>query len=102
MKLTQAIILLLTCHVASAQFVKGDRFIAGGYSVSVQNSSTGNGEENRHRSFQVYPEVGFFLNDRYAVGGGVRYSSATSKYDYGQGDYQTHKNRGFGLYSVIR
>ena len=85
-----------------AQFVKGDKFIAGGYSVSVQNSSTGNGAENRHRSFQVYPEVGFFLNSRYAVGGGLTYSSGTSKFDYGQGVYQTYKNQGFGIYIFVK
>lgn len=102
MKFIPAIILLLTCHLASAQFVKGDKFIAGGYSVSVQNSSNGNGGENKHRSFQVYPEVGFFLNSRYAVGGGLTYSSGTSKFDYGQGVYQTYKNQGFGLYIFVK
>jgi hypothetical protein len=102
MKFIPALILLLTCHLASAQFVKGDKFIAGGYSVSVQNSSTGNGDENKQRSFQVYPEVGYFLNERNAVGGGLNCYSGTSKYDYGQGDFQNYKIRRFGVYLFVK
>lgn len=98
MKLLSVILPLLSCHLALAQFVKGDRFIAGGYSVYVQNSSQENDEDDKNRSFQVYPEVGFFLNDKYAVGAGLNFSSSTYKYSFGQSPYQEQKNRGFGVY----
>jgi hypothetical protein len=102
MKTALAFMLLLTCQLSSAQFVKGDKFIAGGYSMTVRNSSTGNGEDSKHRSFQIYPQLGFFLNERYAVGGGLSYSTTTNDFDYGQGATQNYKDRGFGLHAVAR
>jgi len=62
MKLTAIITCLLACHLAHAQFLKGDKFVAGGYSILVQNSSGDNFEDGKTRSFDVYPEMGFFLN----------------------------------------
>lgn len=102
MKLISTIMFLLSCYYASAQFVKGDRFIAGGYSVSVQNSSEDSFYEGKHRSFQVYPEVGFLLNERYALGGGFNFLSTRNKSDLGQGSYQDHKVLGLGVYLFVK
>lgn len=68
----------------------------------VQNSSGGNFENNKSRSFSVYPEMGFFLNERYAVGGGLSFSSAKSRYDIPQGGYQENRTRGFGAYVFVK
>lgn len=97
MKLILTIVFLLSCCCANAQFVKGDKFIAGGFSVSVQNSSEDNFYDGKYRSFQVYPEVGFFLNERYAVGGGFSFLTTTNKSDVSQGTYQDHKVLGLGV-----
>lgn len=102
MKLILVITFMITCQVAAAQFVKGDRFIAGGFLVSAHKSSTGNGEENRFLSFFVSPEVGFFLNERYAIGGGLSYSTSTRKYELAQGSYQKVKNWGLGAYFFVK
>jgi hypothetical protein len=98
MKLTAIIICLLTCHLASAQFTKGDKFVAGGYSISVQNSSADNGDDNKNRFFQLYPEFGYFVNQHYAIGGGLTFSRGTTRYEVVQGDYQEQKSTGFGAH----
>lgn len=93
--------LLALCHLSTAQFVKGDKFISGGYSISVQNSTTGNDDDLKYRSFQFYPEMGFFLNERHAVGGGISYSSARSEYEY-LGNFQKNRDRGIGVHTFVK
>ena len=102
MKLTAIITCLLACHLVNAQFSKGDKFIAGGYSIGVQNASADNGDDNKYRSFQVYPEFGYFVNQHYAVGGGLTFSTSKSRYEFAQGDYQEQKSGGFGTYLFVK
>jgi hypothetical protein len=102
MKFAAIITCLLACHLANAQFSKGDKFFAGGYSISLQDGSNGNGDNNKHRSFQVSPEIGFFLNENFAVGGGLTFASSKSRYEYFQGNYQEAKDRGIGVYVFVK
>jgi hypothetical protein len=102
MKSALCFLLLLTCHLCTAQFAKGDKFIGGGYSATVRNSSNGNGEDSNYRSFQIYPQLGYFLNERYAVGGGISYFSALNENDYGQGTYQNYRDRGVGIHAFAK
>jgi hypothetical protein len=45
--------------------------------------------------------VGFFLNERYAVGGGLSYSSTLNEYEFG-GGHQIRKTRGFGVHLFVK
>src|SRR5688572_20057476 len=98
MKLTTTVVFLLACHLANAQFSKGDIFVAGGYSITVQKSDYDNGEDNKNRSFYVYPEIGYFLNHQYAVGGGLSFYSSRNRYEPSQGNYQEATDRALGAY----
>ena len=93
--------LLALYHISTAQFVKGDKFISGGYTISVHNSTTSNDDDYKFRSFQIYPEMGFFLNERHAIGGGLSYSSTTNKYEY-LGDFQKNHGRGIGVQTFVK
>jgi hypothetical protein len=101
MKPVLTVMLLALCHSSTAQFVKGDKFLAGGFTNSIQNSTTGNDDDLKYRSFQVYPEMGFFLNERHAVGGGLSYSTTTSKYEY-QGNFQENGHKGIGVHGFVK
>jgi hypothetical protein len=101
MKPVLTVMLLALCHISTAQFVKGDKFISGGFTISVQNSTTGNDDDLKYGSFHVYPEMGFFLNEWVAVGGGLSYSTATTKYEY-QGNFQENSNRGIGVQGFVK
>lgn len=70
--------------------------------INLQKTSDGNEDDNtKHRSFLLYPEIGFFLNQYYAVGGGLNFASSGSRFEF-QGGYQETKGRSFGVYMFVK
>ncbi|WP_276372360.1 autotransporter domain-containing protein [Chryseolinea sp. H1M3-3] len=75
-------LLLLLSLKTQAQFTEGDKFIRGNFSFNNQkNSEDSNiaGSNYRSSSFEVMPAVGFFLNNKVAIGGAISYTSYYQK-----------------------
>lgn len=62
----------------SAQFNKGQLFVGGSLSAQNQNDAQGNSLRNTGNSgsFSITPRIGYFINDKWALGGTVGYSSS--------------------------
>jgi hypothetical protein len=73
---------LFVSFIANAQFMKDDKFIGGTFYATVQKSSNGSNSEGNYSSCTLSPSGGFFLNDKYAIGGGIGYSVTRQKYEY--------------------
>jgi hypothetical protein len=73
---------LFVSVIANAQFMKDDKFIGGTFYATVQKSSNGSNSEGNYSSCTLSPSGGFFLNDKYAIGGGIGYSVTRQKYEY--------------------
>jgi lipopolysaccharide assembly outer membrane protein LptD (OstA) len=70
--------------------VRGDKFIGGTFSFNTQQSSGGlNESETKASSFEVSPSIGYFLNEKLSIGGGLGYSVNHQKniYDFATQEY---------------
>lgn len=101
--LQKKILLVLLCipALAKAQFNKGDIFLGGTFSGSYSHSDHpeyGNTSsyKNSGKSISVYPSMGFFVNERFAVGPQLGLSHYTSE---STSDTYVQKNR-TNAYSV--
>jgi hypothetical protein len=80
---------------AFAQFSKGQVFIGGTLSTSLQSSNVkdvqpnGGSNLSKNNSLSISPGVGFFLNPKIAIGGGINYNYSFQQYDYLYLDYNT-------------
>jgi lipopolysaccharide assembly outer membrane protein LptD (OstA) len=93
MKYILLTLLVFVSLLSNAQFARGDKFIGGHFSFSTQQSSGGlNDSESKNTWFELSPSVGFFLNDKFAVGGRVAYSSNRQKNtdDFSTQEYKSH------------
>jgi hypothetical protein len=84
MKNSFVVFFVFVSFLANAQFVRGNKFIAGTFSISTQHASTNNSGTpvtNGHM-FELSPAFGYFLNDKYAVGGGIGFISTSQKTTY--------------------
>ena len=72
---------LLTSLLSFGQFIKGDKFIRGTFNLNSQNTPDSNtgGFTNSGTSFSIYPSIGFLLNEKFAIGGQIGFSSSYSK-----------------------
>ena len=78
------------CFIASAQV-----YVGGSISGAVKNSSNADVKQNSW-SFNVQPEVGYLLNDNWAIGGRISYSLSKSKTEHVGYDYQSTSNSNVG------
>ena len=81
--LQKKILLILLCipAMANAQFSKGDVFLGGNVTGSFfHNSQPGNATKNSGNSISVYPNIGFFVNERFAVGAQLGLSHSKNEY----------------------
>jgi hypothetical protein len=82
MKYLSLIFVLLVLSLEGvAQFNAGDKFISGTFGFSSQNSPTdlSGGISYKRTTFSFTPQVGFFLNEKIALGGSIGYSSIRNK-----------------------
>lgn len=77
MKTILFILLLLITFTTKAQFEKGDKFFDGSISLSANKLSDPQSQfANVRRGFGIAPAIGFFLNEKVAVGGRLGYSNS--------------------------
>jgi len=77
-------LILLTSLQSFGQFARGNKFIGG--TVDFDNRSypdISNSGNSSGTSISVYPSVGFLLNEKFAVGGQIGFSSYYSKFTNG-------------------
>ena len=86
--------------VANAQFAKGDKFVGGTFSFNAQ-SSDGNSFETTYTACSFSPSVGYFLNDKYAVGGGIGYSYSRQKAEYDPDQFQEIIGRNLLIHAFV-
>ena len=74
-------VLLLNSFASYCQFIKGDKYLGGTIYLNTQRApdSQNGGLTNLVNSFSISPSVGFLLNEKFAVGGQIGYSSYYSK-----------------------
>ena len=95
-------LLMSLCFIASAQV-----YVGGSISGAVKNSSNADVKQNSW-SFNVQPEVGYLLNDNWAIGGRISYSLSKSKAERVGYDYQSTSNSNvvvinpYAAYSPLR
>lgn len=101
--LKKNILLILLCipAMANAQFSKGDIFLGGNVTGSNSHASQpGNGNfyynKNSTRSFSVYPTMGYFVNERFAVGGQLGFQHSVTEYT-GNSLSQTNRTNGYSV-----
>jgi hypothetical protein len=92
---------------AIAQFNNGDVFIGGAASVSLQNTSaptTANpGYTSQINSFSISPAIGFFLNQKFSIGGDLSYGGSIQKYENPSNNIQsTTKYNALGVGAIAR
>jgi len=115
MKNIIALSIVMAPCFAFAQFSKGQVYVGGTLSTSLQ-SSTGNGTPpssnlSKDNSLSISPTIGFFLSPRIALGGSVTYSSSYQEYDglsFNQSTgtlinaFQKNKTNSIGINSFTR
>lgn len=74
-------ILLISCLASRAQFNKGDKFIGGSLYVSHQDSPTNFNTTAQTNALSLSPMVGFFLSEKFAVGGRIGLGSLKNSYE---------------------
>lgn len=85
------LLLLLLPLMALGQFAKGDKLIGGTLGLTSQRATDSpNGSYSRKvTNFSIMPRVGFFLNEKFALGGTFGYylgkDEVSSSYSYSAG-----------------
>lgn len=82
MKKLYALLFLALPFVADAQFSKGNVFLGGTLSAMLQNSDTNTSTSSTtytNNSFGISPSIGFFLNEKIALGAAINYSTSLQK-----------------------
>jgi hypothetical protein len=82
MKKIIALALFVIPCFAFAQFNKGQVFLGGVFSASVQSSPSSNGSTTKNNSVSITPNIGFFLNQKFSVGATIGYSTSFQEFDY--------------------
>ncbi|HRG59054.1 MAG TPA: outer membrane beta-barrel protein [Bacteroidia bacterium] len=69
---------LLVAHILFAQPVKGKYFLGGTIGISKIDASTpiSNGGFNKSMNVSIEPQMGYFINDRVAIGASLNYGSS--------------------------
>jgi outer membrane protein len=89
-------LLLFAPVLVKAQFSKGDAFLGGNVSMNYYHSSPSgqqNGtsdRENTNYSYSFSPTIGFFMGERFALGGNIQYGRASSENDTGTSLQKDH------------
>ena len=76
--------LFLVPLTANGQFTIGDKLVGGTFSLVIQGSPEN--QNNSHLSkgtyFKINPQMGFFLNEKIALGGSIGYSVSNQKFKH--------------------
>jgi hypothetical protein len=90
-------LLLFSSFTSFSQFVKGDKYLGGTIYLNAQNApdSPDDGRVNKSTSVGLYPSVGFLLNENFAIGGQLGYSSSYSKSTYNGSYTYEYESTGF-------
>lgn len=73
---------MIAPFLSRGQFLKGDKFIGGNFRISSQTPTHSSpGLTNKVKGFSIDPLMGFLINEKFAVGGGVGYSFYSTKYE---------------------
>ncbi len=105
MKKNIALYLIIFPFIVNAQFNRGQIFIGGTLSASIYNNdvpSSGypyNGSSYSNRSISISPIIGYFLQPKFAIGGGLGYSSNYSESNYPGAFYDNNNNLVYYNYS---
>jgi hypothetical protein len=104
MKKWLALSLLIFPAATYAQFVKGNYFLGGTLSASVQRSDpAGSITASYSDLLSVSPMMGFFLNERIAVGAAIGYTKIDSKaHNYNNNATTNSKSNSVGISPFIR
>lgn len=90
---------------AIAQFSAGDKFLRGSFHVSISSTKSDNSawsdSDTKTRQFSFHPAIGVFINDHWAVGGGLGYENTTQRSEYQTG-FQKYKTNTFSFDLMAR
>lgn len=88
--------------VTHAQFAHGDKFFGGSFSVGLQKGSGSQNFQTTYNSFSLQPSIGYFLNDKYAVGGGLGYSTTYQKTTYDLSSLQRASGHSINIHAFLK
>jgi len=82
MKKLPLLLFLALPLLTSAQFSKGNVFLGGSLSVAILNSdvATSNSKQTMN-NFGISPTIGYFLNEKMALGAALSYSNSLNQFD---------------------
>ncbi len=82
MKTSLSALFILVSLVSNGQFMKGDKFVGGSFSLNSQKATgSNNSTASTTNHFSVTPFVGFLLNEHFSVGAQIGYGLETTKYN---------------------
>lgn len=115
MKKIVALSIAMLPGFAFAQFNKGQVYVGGTLSTSLQNSNTTQPSPaanlSKNNSISAAPAVGVFLNPKIAIGGTIGYSYSLTEFDFQSfnqntgttvNSYQKYKTIGFSVGAFTR
>ncbi|MBS1507979.1 MAG: outer membrane beta-barrel protein [Bacteroidetes bacterium] len=86
MKKYIALLMLIAPSLAIAQFTKGQVYLGGTLSTSINNSNyvvaSGSSSPLKTTSFSFAPTAGYFVSPKLALGASLGYAVSSSDYDY--------------------
>ena len=89
--------LFVCCSIVThGQFNRGDRVIGGSFSLGFSRGTNG-GAKTTDASCGVHPSLSYFLNDKYAVGGGIGVFHRRAKTENELGDYLKDRSWSFNV-----
>lgn len=100
-------LLLLNSLASFGQFTRGDKYLGGYFNFSTRRTPDSNGGLTKvYNNFGITPTMGFFLNERLAIGGQLGYSIDYNKFGASSSDYTKtttqHINPGFFVRSYYK
>jgi hypothetical protein len=84
------LIMLVVPLAVKAQFTKGDLFLGGSLGVNTVDFPGADYAKNISNSFSVGPKIGYFINEKWAIGGSVGYSYSNQVLDYSVTPYYSN------------
>ncbi|HOT15902.1 MAG TPA: outer membrane beta-barrel protein [Bacteroidales bacterium] len=67
-------------------------FVGGAFSVEMDKTKNATEDIYKRTSFGITPKVGYYLNDQFAIGGAIGYTTSSYTYFYGAGDADDTKS----------
>lgn len=95
--------LMLAWMASSAQFSKGEKFLDGSFNINTQNNNSSDYVSSKGKSFSIYSRMGFFVSEKFAIGGGLGFGISKQTYNYKYSSTRIFRQRLFSkpIFSAI-